>query len=299
MTTPDPVAAEAAPRKGGWLLVAPLLLVTSFAIYGQVVTGLENYTAGDDPDYVRWGVALGAAAAIESIALFVAWHAHDALLLKASATAARLRRASYLIAAAVATINYWHFSDQWRPTAAAVVFAVFSASGPWLWGLHTRRIQHLQLLREGQADSTGAVFSAERWRAFPLRTYRARRFSIDHGITDPREAWETYRAEKATLPATLVADRPEAVGGEVPFEPTAADRDKIRPIELPASDMALIADVREWAVDRAAVRADRPSRDDMVEAYGIGTPRARKIRRILGWADEPTDADQEPTGADR
>src|SRR5205807_5712742 len=140
-------------------------------IYGQVVTGLANYTAATDPVGIRWGVAIGAAVAIESIALYVQWHAHDALLLKASATAARLRRASYLIAAAVATINYWHFSSNWAPTAAAVVFAVFSASGPWLWGLHTRRMQHLQLLREGQADSAGAVFSAERWRAFPVRTF--------------------------------------------------------------------------------------------------------------------------------
>ncbi|MGH8965110.1 MAG: hypothetical protein ACRDXB_07240, partial [Actinomycetes bacterium] len=192
--TPD---GSKRPTRGGWKLAAPLLLVTLFAIYGQVVTGLENYTAATDPWYIRWGVAIGAAAAIESIALFVQWHAHDALLLKASATAARLRRASYLIAAAVATINYHHFADNWRPTAAAVVFAVFSASGPWLWGLHTRRVQHLQLLREGQIDSAGAVFSAERWRAFPIRTWRARRWSIDYGNNDPRDAWEGYRAEQA------------------------------------------------------------------------------------------------------
>lgn len=82
-----------------------------------------------------------------------------------------------------------------------------------------------------------------------------------------------------------------------PFEPTAADRDKIRPIALPASDDALIADVREWAVDRAAAGADRPSRDDMIEAYGIGATRARKLRRFLAWADESDEADRVPTGA--
>lgn len=94
-------------------------------------------------------------------------------------------------------------------------------------------------------------------------------------------------------------DKPEAVGDDVPFEPTAADRDKIRPIALPALDEALIADVRKWAVARAAVGADRPSRDDLIDAYSIGAGRARKIRRVLGWADEPEAVDVEPTGADR
>jgi hypothetical protein len=262
--------------RGGWKLAAPLLLVTTFAIYGQVVTGLENYTAQTDPVWVRWGVAIGAAAAIESIALFVQWHAHDALLLKASATAARLRRASYLIAAAVATINYWHFSDQWRPTAASVVFAVFSASGPWLWGLHTRRVQHLQLLREGQVDAAGAVFSAERWRAFPVRTYKARRYSIDYSITDPRAAWESYRA----------ASRDEAVG-----DADLGDELPDRRAAVNTADLtAVIADLR--SVSGRTGR--RYSRDDIRRMYGIKSDRAMTARRMLAWADGP---DPEPTGA--
>jgi hypothetical protein len=175
--------------------VAPLVVVTGFAMYGQIGYGFEHYTTADTPEPLRFLVAIGAAVAVESIALYVAWHAHDALLNKATATAARLRRASYGIALAVAGVNYAHFADGWTPTAGAVVFGIFSAAGPWLWGLHTRRAQHMQLLREGQADTTGAVFSAERFRAFPLRTIKARRYSIDHGITDPQVAWEAYRLE--------------------------------------------------------------------------------------------------------
>jgi hypothetical protein len=257
---------EAAGR-GGWKLAASLLLVTTFAIYGQVVTGLENYTAATDPLYVRWGVAVGAAAAIESIALFVQWHAHDALLLKASATAARLRRASYLIAAAVATINYWHFSDQWQPTAAAVVFAVFSASGPWMWGLHTRRVQHLQLLREGQVDAAGAVFSAERWRAFPVRTYKARRYSIDYSITDPREAWESYRA----------TSRDEAVGGADLDDDLPDRRAAVNTVNL----QAVIADLRSIS----GRTGRRYTRDEIRQMYGIKSDRAMTARRMLAWAD--------------
>jgi preprotein translocase subunit Sec61beta len=177
--------------------VAPLLVVTGFAMYGQISYGLTEYSPEGWSLLPRLVVAVGAAVAVESIALYVQWHAHDALLNKASATAARLRRASYVIALGVAAVNYAHFADGWAPTPGAVVFALFSAAGPWLWGLHTRRVQNEQLTREGKLDSTGAVFSSERFRNFPLRTIGARRWSIDHGVTDPREAWEGYRAEKA------------------------------------------------------------------------------------------------------
>ena len=200
------------PRSGSWRLVAPLVLVTGFAMYGQIGYGYDHYSADDTNPVLRLGVAIGAAVAVESIALYVQWHAHDALLLEATATAARLRRASYLIALAVAGVNYAHFAGPGlAPTAGAIVFALFSAAGPWLWGLHTRRAQQVQLKREGKVDSSGAVFSSERWRAFPWRTWQARRFSIDFGIDHPREAWERYRDEVTQRrtdpePATVVDD---------------------------------------------------------------------------------------------
>lgn len=176
--------------------VAPLLVVTSFAGYGQVSYGVHAYSPETWPLLPRMLIAVGVAVGVESIALYVQWHAHDALMMKATATAARLRRWSYLIALGVAAVNYSHFSDGLRPTPSAVVFAVFSAAGPWLWGLHTRRAQQIQLTREGHVDSTGATFSAERWRAFPIRTWGARRWSIDHGVTNPAAAWQGFNAER-------------------------------------------------------------------------------------------------------
>lgn len=176
--------------------VAPVALVTAFAVFGQIGYGFENYTAPGTAWVLRVLIAVGAAVTIESIANYVQWHAHDALLMGATATAARLRRASYLIAVLVAGVNYTHFADGWAPTPGAVVFGLFSASQPWLWGMHTRRAQQLQLMREGKVDATGAVFSAERWRAFPYRTWLARRYSIANGITDPRQAWEGSEADR-------------------------------------------------------------------------------------------------------
>ncbi|WP_343944862.1 hypothetical protein, partial [Pseudonocardia zijingensis] len=218
--------------------VAPLAVVTGFAMYGQIGYGLDHYSDPTTPFLLRLLVAVGAAVAVESIALYVAWHAHDALLLKATGTAARLRRASYAIALAVAAVNYAHFSGpNLAPTAGAVVFALFSASGPWLWGLHTRRAQRLQLLREGRVDSSGAVFSAERWRTFPLRTWLARRYSIDHGITDPRIAWEAYRLERQrrddNLPATWQQLATSLLRLDAQQHQAAAAANMVSPIDVP------------------------------------------------------------------
>lgn len=235
------------PRAGSWRLAAPLFLVTGFAMYGQVQYGLEHYSPAGAPAGLRWGVAIGAAVGVELIALYYQWHAHDSLLHGATATAARQRRVSYLIALAVAAVNFAHFAPTTVP--GAIVFALFSASGPWLWGLHTRRAQHMQLLREGQVDVVGAVFSAERWRAFPLRTYHARRHSIDFGITDPREAWEAYRTEVARQAADQAAGE---LGGNVLDEldpPDLDPADEGEPDVEPGPVLGRVDDWAEWTAD--------------------------------------------------
>lgn len=176
--------------------VVPLLIVTTFAGYGQVSYGVDAYSPTEWVWPARMTIALGVAVGIESIALYVAWHAHDALVRGDTGGAARLRRASYLLALGQAAVNYSHFSEGLHPSPAAVIFAAFSAVGPWLWGLHSRRARHLQLVAARRVDAAGAVFAAERWRAYPIRTLLASRWSIDYGVTDPTEAWEGYRRER-------------------------------------------------------------------------------------------------------
>jgi hypothetical protein len=177
--------------------VAPLIVVNGLAVYGQLAYALEHIAPTDWVLPARVALAIGFAAAVESVALYVGWHAHDALLLKSHATARNLRRWSFLIAATVAAMNYAHFAAKdMHPTAAACAFGLLSLLSPWMWGLHTRRAARLQLLKERKVDDGGAEFSSERRRAFPYRTWQARRWSIDHGITDPREAWVGYNAER-------------------------------------------------------------------------------------------------------
>jgi hypothetical protein len=203
------------PRKTDFskhLMYVPLLLVNAAAIYGQVAFFYEKVAPAIWPIPAKVALSLLIAAAIESVAVYVGWHAHDALIMKASATAAKLRRASYGVAAFVGLINYWHFTDGYellRPTAASFAFGLLSLISPWLWGLHTRRVQHRQLAREGVVDEAGATFSGERIRAFPFRSYMARRWSIDNYVTDPRAAWEGYnthlRDRRAFGPGIRVA----------------------------------------------------------------------------------------------
>lgn len=189
--------AAAAALWAGTRDYSPLLIVNAAAVFGQFQWAMTDI-AGDD--WALGGkIALAAliAGGAESIAITVGWYAHDALLNKWTSTAARLRRGSYAIAAIIGGINYWHFAGEGlKPTPAAVLFAICSIMSPILWGLRSRRAHRLQLRDEGVVDCLGAVFSAERFRAFPIRTVKARRWSIEHNVTDPVAAWVGYNAER-------------------------------------------------------------------------------------------------------
>ncbi|MDM4721356.1 hypothetical protein QTQ03_17745 [Micromonospora sp. WMMA1363] len=227
--------------------VLPLLLINGGAAYAQAAYAYSQIApaAWNGPSRVTFAVAF--AAALESIAVYVQWHAHDALLLKAHATAASLRRAAWLIAAVVAAINYAHFADGSSPTAAAVAFALLSLLSPWLWGLHTRRAQHVQLLAEDAdlIDDAGVEFSPKRRRMFPIRSLMAARWSIEHNERDPRKAWDGYHTERAARTAgrqaTHAARKAERAAR------AEAKKDKDTPKTAPAAPLVQREPVREPA----------------------------------------------------
>lgn len=253
--------------------VVPLLLVNVVAVGGQLAYGLDAYRQDSWPWPATFAVALLAALTAETVSLYVNWHAHDALLLKATATAARRRAQAYLIAAVVAAINYSHFSAGWKPTPAAILTAGCSLLSPWLWGLHTRRAQRVQLLREGHADTAGAVFGAARYLWFPRLTLGARRYSIFHGIVDPAQAWRGHIAETQARKVARDAARAPArqddsppLAATLPAPPTAqAETPRAEPpgTETPprprtgrgvATDDEHLAAARAWA----AAHPDQP-----------------------------------------
>lgn len=251
--------------------VLPLLLINGGAAYAQAAYAYAEIapTEWNAPSKVVFALAF--ALALESIAVYVQWHAHDALLQRAHATAASLRRASWGIAAVVGAINYAHFAKKgWEPTAAAVAFALLSLLSPWLWGLHTRRAQHVQLLAEDAnlIDEGGVEFSPQRRRAFPIRSWNAKRWSIDNGEQDPRRAWEGYNAERLARKAARVESKPGA-------EPAEAGH----PVPAPApavaecgDDLAALVDVLSPATATVPAPATHRPR--------LGPPTTLRPRRM-------------------
>lgn len=267
--------AKARERNGRALMYVPLFLVNAAAVYGQVAYAYERIAPAVWNTASKLALAVMFAAAIESIAVYVGWHAHDALLQKATATAARLRRASYVLAAIVGAINYAHFADGLtNPTAASIAFGLLSLLSPWLWGLHTRRAQHVRLTREGAVDATGATFSGERHRMFPIRAYKARRWSVDNYVTDPRAAWEGYKADLARL-GTL----------EAPWWARAAPWARVAHLEAALADTRAVIEAEKARFAQAADEHDRVVADlvarferDMEQARLDTSERLRTIR---------------------
>ncbi|GAA1593540.1 hypothetical protein GCM10009678_89700 [Actinomadura kijaniata] len=170
------------------VLVAPILLVNALAVGGQIGFATER---------LHWNLAqaLVFAGALESVAIYIQWHAHEARL--AGDAVARLTAASYGVALLVSGINYEHYTEHWQvPNTKAVTFGLMSLLSPWLWGMHSRR-QHRDRLREaGLVDRRTAHFSGARWLHFPFRTLGALRWAVAHGVQDPAAAWVGYAAQR-------------------------------------------------------------------------------------------------------
>lgn len=254
--------------------VAPLIVVNALTVYGQLAYAYESVAPAAWPVFARVALSIGFAMAVESVALYIQWHAHDALLLRSHSTARTLRRWSFLIALAVAAMNYSHFCPDGLlvPTAAGVAFGMLSLLSPWMWGLHSRRAARIQLLRERRADDAGAEFSSARRRAFPIRTMKAYRWSIDHNVTDPVEAWDGYHGRTRTLP---VAD-----------EQSIASMVASVPRQRRASAKAAAWDV-ELAVK---MLLDERTPEEIMNATGVGAKPFQLLRRTMRFLGEGLDA---------
>jgi hypothetical protein len=206
----------------------PLALVNTVAFAGQLAFLRAR---------LPWTLAgqVTVAAALESIAVFLALHAHVAAL--ANDSALRLRLAAYGFAAVIGAANYSHYAGPgWRPTFPALVTGLMSASSPWLWGIHSRRVSRDALMAAGLIEPHALRLGMTRWLWHPLRSGRVMFLATWEGITDPREAvtrWESTQARRAPIPLasehlngsagapeTIPASAP-ALNGQVHPEPPA------------------------------------------------------------------------------
>jgi hypothetical protein len=177
----------------------PVVLVNAVAFAGQLAF-LR--------DHLPWPLAaqLAMAAALESIAVYLAFHAHVAAL--ANDSALRLRLASYGFALVIAAMNYSHFAPHWRPTFAAAAVGLMSASSPWLWGVHSRRVSRDQMMAAGLIEGHALRLGSTRWLWHPLRSARVMWFATWEGITDPREAIAAALAGPVVEPADVLPEVP-------------------------------------------------------------------------------------------
>lgn len=148
----------------------------------------------------KWGI-LGAvlfAAALESIAVFLAYMAHQALL--SNDASLRLRLGSYAVGIAIGAINYSHFSVNGHPTVEAVSVGLLSAASAPLWGIYSRRVSRDALMASGAIEGHAVRLGSARWTFHPVHSYQVLRAAVwsypDALPTVAIEKWEDSREDK-------------------------------------------------------------------------------------------------------
>lgn len=163
-------------RASAALAAIPVVLVNVVAFAGQLAFLRQH---------LPWGIAgqVLMAAALESVAIYLAAMAHASAL--ANDSALRLRLAAYAFAGVIAVMNYSHYARGWRPTFPAVAVALCSAASPWLWGVYTRRVSRDRLLAAGLVEPHALRLGATRWAWHPAASARVMRAATWTGQTDP------------------------------------------------------------------------------------------------------------------
>ena len=205
------------------LAAVPVILVNVVAFAGQLA-----FLRAHLPWPLAGQVLL--AVTLESVAVYLAFHAHLAQM--ANDSALRLRLAAYAFALVIAAMNYSHYAGPgWSPTFAAVALGLMSASSPWLWSVHSRRVSRDQLLAAGLIEPHALRLGGTRWTWHPLRSARVMWLATWEGITDPATAIAKVDApepgRQVSLPrwtdaqtAAVEAQIRAIVGGN-PFTPNA------------------------------------------------------------------------------
>lgn len=202
----------------GWLAAIPVILVNAVAVIAQL-TFLRTHLSWTPAGQVLVAVTL------ESVAVYLAWHAHLAII--ADDSAMRLRLAAYGFAAVVGVMNYSHYrAPGWRPTFPALVFALCSVISPWLWAVHSRRQSRDALKAKGLIEPHAVRLGATRWMWHPVRSWRVVFRATWQGENDPAKAIALPAMKAASLPATATGDAPDDV----------SDRDTADDSDTPSGD---------------------------------------------------------------
>ena len=181
--------------KGAIILAVPLVFVNGVAFTGQLAflrTHLSWPVIGD----VMFAVSL------ESVAIFLAYMAHAALIGNDSST--RLRLASYAFGIAIGLMNASHYMHNGRLTFAAIGLGLMSASSPFLWSVWSRRQSRDALIANDLIEGHAVRLGVNRWLWHPRKSFTVFRAATWEGEQNPIRAIETY--SPVTVTAEIVPD---------------------------------------------------------------------------------------------
>jgi len=187
-------------RRRAVITAIPLILVNGVAFAGQFAFIHAH---------VPWGTfgQVAFALALESVALFLAYMANQALMSEDSALGLRL--ASYAFALIIAAMNYSHYAVNMHPTFEAVATGLMSLASPWLWGIYSRRQSRDMLYTKKLISPRAVKLGFLRWVLWPGRSFQVFRLAAWSGVNEPDEVISLWEAEPI---------EPEPVAALVPVE---------------------------------------------------------------------------------
>ncbi|MFI6497207.1 hypothetical protein [Nonomuraea typhae] len=185
------VWAERARTAGRLLVMSTTNLgVNLVAVSGQAMSFTQR---GLPP---LWAIL--AAGIVESVAVYVSWHAHVALREGDAAWATRMW--SYLVGAGAGYLSYTHVQDY------PELFAVCSLASPWLWSMHSRHLHRQDLRAQGLIDPRAPKFSVLRWLLHAKETFAAFKWAVSEGVQSPHVAVEVVRTRRAVRTTWRMVD---------------------------------------------------------------------------------------------
>jgi hypothetical protein len=252
-----------ASNKRAYVTAIPLVLVNVVAFSGQYA-----YIK----DHVTW-LPIGQvvfAVALESVALFLAYMAHQALMSEDSAYG--LRISSYAFGAVIGLMNYSHYAGPgMQPTFEAVATGLMSVASPWLWGIYSRRQSRDQLKAKGLIEPRAVRLGQLRWLLHGIRSWRVFRSAVWAGVNRPDEAIASFDLDQpVSLPESHVNELPGPELMSIHDSPLAMAESKADAVRVAAAELgesvtaAVLADwlnARGWDVTpkyvRTAISRDR------------------------------------------
>ena len=244
--------------------VVPIVLVNAVSVIGQVMFWR---------DHLPWPfiACLGFAIALESIAVYLAYHA--SLAERSQDSAYKLRLASYAFGLTIGILNGSHFLNHGQLTAASIGMGLLSASSPCLWSIQSRRASRDDLKAKGLIDDR-SVRLGLRWIFFPRASFSVFRLAVWNGENNPELAIRNY--EHAEAAKREVA---EAIENQ-------------KRLELESREQTVERERKQIESERINAENEARERETAIHnALESASSQAERIRVALRYADATVPSD--------